>query len=330
MLQQGATGTIGFASNLAHSIIKEQQEDDARSEASLVEVTDEELALLGAPWAKEGLLERKHFWETAGKRSKDKTWVQAFVVVSAGQLRMFRFGSAGGGGGSGGTSGPTSGGAIGGGNWTVSKASHTINWSSWTDFARSQTTASDLGSLSLVHALTSAVPPPGYSRSRPHCFMFTLPDGGSFLFQAGTPDLVAEWVATCNYWSARLSREPLAGGVSNMEYGWNGVEETSSEADDRAERGSIRSGHSRRSFASSAFRHHALPLTDRDRVHVHDWMPPQTPLAPSHLSEDDQLEALKRHLGVLQKEVAQHDALKVPMSRLVRTRPSSAVLKILY
>ena len=113
ILQRGAAGSIGFASNLAHTIIKEQQEEDARSEASLVEVTDEELALLGAPWAKEGLLERKHFWETIGKRSKDKAWVRAFVVVSAGQLRMFRFDSNGGG------PGPSSGGAMGGGDWTV-------------------------------------------------------------------------------------------------------------------------------------------------------------------------------------------------------------------
>ncbi|GAA5983217.1 hypothetical protein JCM10908_000200 [Rhodotorula pacifica] len=298
MLQQGPTNSIGFASNLAHTIIKEQQEDDARSEASLVEITDEELALLGAPWAKEGLLERKHFWEATGKRSKDKNWTQAFVVVSAGQLRMFRFGAQGG-------AGAGGSGAIGGGDWT--------------------TTASSLGSLSLVHALTSTVPPPGYSRARPHCFIFTLPDGGSFFFQAGTPDLVAEWVATCNYWSARLSREPLAGGVSNMEYGWNRVDEAALEIDDnRAERASIRSGHSRRSFASTAFRH-AMPLTDNDRVHINDWTPPQTPLAPSQLSEDNQLEALKRHLGVLQKETTLHDALKGPMTRLYTSRSSNAV-----
>lgn len=43
------------------------------------------------------------------------------------------------------------------------------------------------------------------------------------LFQAGTDDLVLEWVSTCNYWSARQSRQPLAGGVSNMEYGWQRV-----------------------------------------------------------------------------------------------------------
>lgn len=113
ILQRGTAGSIGFASNLAHTIIKEQQEEDARSEASLDEVTDEELALLGAPWAKEGLLERKHFWETTGKRSKDKAWTRVFVVVSAGQLRMFRFGANGGGPGS------SSRGAMGGGDWTV-------------------------------------------------------------------------------------------------------------------------------------------------------------------------------------------------------------------
>ncbi|TKA56825.1 hypothetical protein B0A53_01226 [Rhodotorula sp. CCFEE 5036] len=300
ILQRGTAGSIGFASNLAHTIIKEQQEEDARSEASLDEVTDEELALLGAPWAKEGLLERKHFWETTGKRSKDKAWTRVFVVVSAGQLRMFRFGANGGGPGS------SSRGAMGGGDWT--------------------TTASDLGSLSLVHALTSALPPPGYSRSRPHCFVFTLPDGGSYFFQAGTPDLVAEWVSTCNYWSARLSREPLAGGISNMEYGWNRVADITSLdlADDRVERTSIRSGHSRRSFASTAFRHAASSLTEHDRMHIHEWKPPQTPLAPSQLSEDHQVEALKRYLTVLQKEIAHHDALKGPMTRLYSPRSSNA------
>lgn len=178
--------------------------------------------------------------------------------------------------------------------------------------------------------MTSALPPPGYSRSRPHCFVFTLPDGGSYFFQAGTPDLVAEWVSTCNYWSARLSREPLAGGISNMEYGWNRVADTTplDLADDRVERTSIRSGHSRRSFASTAFRHAASSLTEHDRMHIHEWKPPQTPLAPSQLSEDHQVEALKRYLTVLQREIAHHDALKGPMTRLVsfhflRPRPAS-------
>ena len=53
--------------------------------------------------------------------------------------------------------------------------------------------------------------------------VLTLADGGVYFFQAGTEELVNEWVSTCNYWAARQSKEPLAGGVSNMEYGWNRV-----------------------------------------------------------------------------------------------------------
>lgn len=76
-------------------------------------VTDEELALLGAPWAKEGILWRKHFWESVGKRSKEKNWLQVFVVISQGEVRMFRFDGAG-------TTREGEGGAgLGGGDWAV-------------------------------------------------------------------------------------------------------------------------------------------------------------------------------------------------------------------
>jgi PH/SEC7 domain-containing protein len=55
--------------------------------------------------------------------------------------------------------------------------------------------------------------------------ILTLANGGAYFFQAGTEELVNEWVSTCSYWAARTSKEPLAGGVSNMEYGWNCVED---------------------------------------------------------------------------------------------------------
>jgi PH/SEC7 domain-containing protein len=110
------TQTIGFASNLSRTIIREAQEDDSHSVASQnstessVSITDEELALFGPPWAKEGMLSRKLYWESAGKRSKNKTWSDVFAVVSKGELKMFTFGEGGGMGGS----------AVGGGNWLVS------------------------------------------------------------------------------------------------------------------------------------------------------------------------------------------------------------------
>ncbi|KPV74837.1 uncharacterized protein RHOBADRAFT_53773 [Rhodotorula graminis WP1] len=299
--------TIGFANSLSHTIIREQHEgggagDETRSEASEVDVSDEELALLGAPWAKEGILSRKHYWESSGKRAKDKGWVQAFVVVSQGELQMFRF-DGGGGSGGGGSARVT--GGVGGGDWTAN--------------------ASAVGSVSLIHALCSAMPPPGYSRERPHCFVLTLPGGGSYFFQAGTPDLVAEWVSTCNYWAARHSKEPLSGGVSNIEYGWNRVADSTSTAggdDDLEEIASIRSGHSRRSYASSAFHSSALGA-GADRTHVNEWKPPQVPLVPSHLGEEAQLDALSRHSAIVQRELAQHGALRGPMTRLYPSRSAA-------
>lgn len=108
--------TLGFASNLSHTIIRETQEDDDRSVQSdgstgtTISITDEELALLGAPWAKEGMLCRKQYWEASNKRSKDKAWLDVFVVIQKGELNMFTFGENGVGGS----------GVFGGGNWLVS------------------------------------------------------------------------------------------------------------------------------------------------------------------------------------------------------------------
>ena len=105
---------LGFASNLSHTIIREQREDEhsIRSDDSStdISITDEELALLGPPWAKEGMLCRKQYWECTGKRAKSKAWMDVFVVIQKGELSMFTFGEHGMGGA----------GVVGGGNWLVS------------------------------------------------------------------------------------------------------------------------------------------------------------------------------------------------------------------
>ena len=107
---------LGFASNLSHTIIREQREDDEhslRSDVSSttdISISDEELALLGPPWAKEGMLCRKQYWECTGKRAKSKNWLDVFVVIQKGELSMFTFGENGMGGA----------GVVGGGNWLVS------------------------------------------------------------------------------------------------------------------------------------------------------------------------------------------------------------------
>lgn len=114
------TPALGFASNLSTTIIREAQEDEDRSfhshqsDSTNISISDEELALLGPPWAKEGMLCRKQYWESAGKRAKSKGWMDVFVVIHRGELNMFVFGSHGG----------TSPSVVGGGNWLVRLISH--------------------------------------------------------------------------------------------------------------------------------------------------------------------------------------------------------------
>ncbi|EJT97361.1 hypothetical protein DACRYDRAFT_97186 [Dacryopinax primogenitus] len=308
------TPTIGFASNLSHTIIKESLSEDSDgnrvlralgnaagrrdlaspSMASLVsqgresaedeELSDEELALLGPPWAKEGMLCRKQYWEITGKRAKNKDWKDVFVVIQKGELSMFIFGEG---------SSNRGGGGVGGGNWLSN--------------------AQQVGGVSLSHSLAHVLPPPGYNRQRPHCFVLTLSDGAVYFFQAGTEDLVNEWVSTCNYWAARFSKEPLQGGVSNMEYGWNRVMPGSSAyaVEQRSDAISIKS-------SSISLRIGNTPHADRTLIA--EWKAPMAPSVHSTLDEETQLEALQKHVKTLQNDLDAHTQLKEPMLQLYTPR----------
>jgi PH/SEC7 domain-containing protein len=323
--------TLGFASNLSHTIIREaahEHEDDERSVGSggsgaeeEAELSDTELALLGAPWAKEGIVGRKHYWERTGKKAKDRAWRDVFVVISKGELSMFTFGDFGGGGG-----------VVGGGNWLVRDFGGV---SRRLDCAKTyiQENAVPLGVVPLAHSLAHALPPPGYNRQRPHCSVLTLANGGTYFFQAGTEELVTEWTSACNYWAARTSKEPLAGGVSNMEYGWNrieddpvhlsrvrsGSEEVGKDQRDKdkdGDTGSVRSGKSTRSkFGRSAQTVRSSPWNER--MQIHDWKPPIPSTVPSGHDEEAQLDALRKHVKAMNRELSQHNELKAPMIALV-------------
>ncbi|CAK5265616.1 unnamed protein product [Mycena citricolor] len=299
------TPTLGFASNLSHTIIKEAQEDDDRSEHSddststSISISDAELALLGAPWAKEGMLCRKQYWESVGKRSKDKSWLDVFVVIQRGELNMFTFGD----------NSPGSSGAFGGGNWLSN--------------------ARAVGTVLLAHSLAHALPSPGYNRQRPYCMVLTLANGGVYFFQAGTEELVNEWVSTCNYWAARTSKEPLAGGVSNMEYGWNRLDDSShsqSETDvptDRSDVMSVRSTRSTRSKFGYSGTMRASPWADRTAIN--DWKPPMPPTVSSPHDEETQLEALRKHVASMKRELKQHNEYREPMAALYQPRSANAI-----
>ncbi|KNE90144.1 hypothetical protein, variant [Puccinia striiformis f. sp. tritici PST-78] len=270
------TPSIGFVSNLSQSIIREQHEEESLESSQIEDEQsrDSELALLGAPWAKEGILQRKQYWESKGKRHKDRGWAQVFVVIQTGVLKMFQFGNSGGSSGGMGGGAGAGGGEIGATTTTDSDGVSGVGGGNWLPNAQL------LGAITLSHALTSVLVS-GYSKDRPHVFVLTLSNGASYFFQAGTEELVYEWVSTCNYWAARLSKEPLTGGVSNMEYGWNQLLDTdlasTSEKKeelrechtDREEMMSIVSGHSGHS-------HTGLRLRDR----LFSSLPLGSPLSP--------------------------------------------------
>lgn len=160
--------------------------------------------------------------------------------------------------------------------------------------------------------------------------VLTLSNGGVYFFQAGTEELVNEWVSTCNYWAARTSKEPLAGGVSNMEYGWNRVvdpldNERSMSGDesrdvDPSDSMSVRSGRSTRSKlrwkdGASTIRPSHSPYPDK--VYINDWKPPLPPTVSSVHDEESQMEALQKHVLSMKKDLKRHNELRQPMAALV-------------
>lgn len=145
-----------------------------------------------------------------------------------------------------------------------------------------------VGQIDLKHTLSNTLPS-GYSRHRPHAFALQQPNGGVYLFQGGSAEQVLEWVSTCNYWAARESKEPLSGGVSNLEYGWGACLEDVQEEEDEQE-------------------NKLYPP-----VQVQEWLPPMPPSVASYLEETAQLEVLHRHVKELNQELDKHRDIKRKM-----------------
>lgn len=159
--------------------------------------------------------------------------------------------------------------------------------------------------------------------------VLTLANGGVYFLQAGTEELVNEWVSTCNYWAARQSKEPLAGGVSNMEYGWNRVSDPpeqlrsmsdneSSRTVDRSDVMSVRSTRSRYGRKDGAMSMRSSQSPWMDRIFINDWKAPMPPTVASTHDEETQLEALQKHVKYMSEDLKRHNELRTPMMDLVR------------
>jgi hypothetical protein len=294
---------IGFANALSQAIIREEgmpvsNDEEFTRVAPLLE--DETLELVGAPWAKEGILKHKHHLESLGKKAKDRTWNECFAVIEKGYFRLFSFNMNSKSMRLKNKSRPSAGGVVGGGNWMDN--------------------AEALDSILLRQTIASALPPPGYSKSRPHVFALSLPTGAVHLFQVGTPDIAREFVTTANYWSARLSKEPLMGGVSNAEHGWgeNVINKALIRPQDTMSR--HEHGHMNRPSMASSMRSsmdHATGTVKArlagDKVSLSDWRPPVQSMMASNLMEVDQLRALTDYVKNVEEELSRHNELRAPM-----------------
>ncbi|KAF2794999.1 hypothetical protein K505DRAFT_360605 [Melanomma pulvis-pyrius CBS 109.77] len=294
---------IGFANALSQAIIREEGISITANEeftrvAPLLE--DETLELVGAPWAKEGILKHKRHLESLDKKAKDRTWNESFAVIEKGYMRLFSFSMNSKSMRLKNKSRPSAGSIVGGGNWMDN--------------------AEALDSFLLRQSIASALPPPGYSKSRPHVWALSLPTGAVHLFQVGTPDIVREFVTTANYWSARLSKEPLMGGISNIEYGWGDNVINPALIPSRDSTPSTQPGHVPRPSMASSMRSsvdHATgtikPRLPGDKVGLSDWTPPTQSMMASNLMEVDQLRALTNYVKNVEEELARHNELRAPM-----------------
>ncbi|KAI9708438.1 MAG: hypothetical protein M1820_003898 [Bogoriella megaspora] len=302
--------------------------DDMLGGGSVPLLDDERLQLIGAPWAKEGMVKHKHHLESKDRKAKVKNWTECFAVVEKGWMRLFAFNTKA-------TSarqkflqgkqGPA---IVGGGNWSAN--------------------AEALDAFLLRQTMASALPEPGYSKSRPYVWALSLPTGAVHLFHVGTADIVREFVSTVNYWAARLSKEPLTGGISNVEYGWSeaiigpviegrlpsaGRETRSmSTASARPPSANVILGRNSQGHASArpsmssirtsidqgashigmgSMRGARLP---GDKVTITEWQPPAASMMASQLLEVDQLRALTTYVKSLEDDLDKHQELRGPMS----------------
>lgn len=149
----------------------------------------------------EGILWRKHLLERADKKAQHRAWRQLLVVLDQerGTLTMFR-----------------SDGSLP----SISPQPQSNSGTLAPPLNDSDASVPLFDDIPLQHTITNILPPPGYSTSRRHVFALQLFTGAVFLFQTKTPQECESWARTCNYWASRTSKEPLVGGVVNMEYGW--------------------------------------------------------------------------------------------------------------
>ncbi|KAJ2341035.1 hypothetical protein GGF43_006264, partial [Coemansia sp. RSA 2618] len=219
-----------------------------------------------------GVLVRKHLFERAGKKASHRAWRTCYVSVDRGTVAMYKM-----------------------------DGRHVHH-----DGRELTDTSLQLGSVSLRHTMTHMLPPPGYSRSRPHVFALQLPSGGVYLFQTASEVELRDWVAACNYWAARESKAPyMIGGVYNMEYGWDNTGDFALRFDEREARDD-RGEQATPAEVAADERRVAEEREASRGASILEWTPPNNPMQRSDLDEAAQLKSLLHHIAYLEEELVAH------------------------
>lgn len=302
---------VGFAGLLWSSMVKEEEsataeveeEEDSFGDFAKIEKELEkevELELLGPPWTKEGLLKyRPYIDPNNGRKSKKKDWSQIFMVVQRGQLKMFNFDTSSSSSHHNKSSGPVNG-VVGAGNWMEN--------------------ANIVDGFHLCHTMAQELPPPKKAKGYEALWSLTLPQRGLLVFQAGTQEIAQEFVYTCNYWAARLSKEPFEEPVSSMEFGWGvplqeNVSTTTGDEQPTTNATSAGNKPITTHNAKSSSRGGPRNPTPGDKTVIKEWKPTGHSLVVSELDEEKQLANLKAYITRAEEELTEHNSLRARISQ---------------
>lgn len=297
--------TASFMTSEQESILPNSNNYNEANNA--LEPIQETLALHGAPWAKEGLLKFQAYLDSSNvtKKYKKRDWVEVFVVVQNGYLKMFRFDT------------PkhmnrrskinnTS--DVGGGNW-LDNATMTDNVSLAHTMAQvnPENKESEGGSSnkrsSIVYVSSSTMA----AKSDATQWSLNLPNQAVLLFLAGTKEIAEEYVYSCNYWAARVSKEPLVEPVSSMEFGWERPMEILEE-------------HKKEETVPNV-----TPVSfdvlniDNERIQVKEWKPPVQSTAHCTYGEDEQLKSLKTYIDTVKEALEKHSSIRGDMMKIFQS-----------
>ena len=169
--------------------------------------------------------------------------------------------------------------------------------------------------LDLAHSVADMLPTRTLTSRRPHSWALIQSDGSVHLFQAQDDVTAQRWAAQCTYSAARVSKEPLSGGVSNIDYGWRHV---SGEGPSELPRRS----HSHASLLSRVLQR--VPGRKQGQTAaLGEWVPPLGTPPHSELSEAEQARHCRQYANYLGEQLREHEAVRQPMRALWNDSPAA-------